>query len=299
MVRNDHILTFSLGIGVPFADTIERFIKLKLPSFTPISMELEWVRKLLKVHESADHTVVAEDGSTSGGALERGPAGRIRRALEFTAVGLVAATAATLVGYGLYRKLFEGRALGGRLASPPTPTPSPTATPTLTPTPRPTRPQPLHESKPKPSPEHQRRSSQYAVLPADGIYVRTSPSIGSAPTGTFREGTFVRSAGVRRIDADHDEWLFVSGPGARGWVEARFLELHPEGADGPAGRIDPTLARQGFKAVTVLSGETLSQIANDSHVDPQAVFDLVRRYMVDPNRIFPGDTVYMPRTASG
>jgi hypothetical protein len=177
--------------------------------------------------------------------------------------------------------------------------PGSTFTPTAAGHPNSSRsPAPGSSPKPKTSPGHQPAISRYVVQPADGVTVLASPSTGAAPVGVFHEGTFVLWAGTQHIDARGNQWLLVSGPGARGWVEARLLELHPEGAEGSTGRIDPTLAREaGLEAVTVLAGETLSQIAQDSHVDLQTILDLVRPYIVNPDKIFPGDTVYVPRTA--
>jgi hypothetical protein len=144
------------------------------------------------------------------------------------------------------------------------------------------------------------------VLPTDGLHVRAQHSTRASIVGTFREGTLVQ--GSARADVDGTQWIFVRevyvqpidghdevvGTGSRGWVEARLLELHPEGAEDPAGRYDPMLAREGFKAVTVLSGDTLAQIAKDSRVDTQDLLDLVERYILNPNEIFPGDTLYLP-----
>ena len=135
---------------------------------------------------------------------------------------------------------------------------------------------------------------QYVVVPLDGLNVRTAPATTAPVSGEFHEGTFVESNGTVVSDSSGNQWLQVSGPGGTGWVEGQFLAVHPEGSEDPTGRYDPTLAQAGYKSVVVLDHESLSQIAARSGVDLDSVEGLDGRYILNPNEIFPGDTVYIP-----
>jgi hypothetical protein len=63
----------------------------------------------------------------------------------------------------------------------------------------------------------------------------------------------------------------------------------------PTGRTDPTLAREGYKAVTVQHGETIWAIAVENGANPFATIALNASHICDPNEIYPGDVIYLPK----
>jgi hypothetical protein len=100
------------------------------------------------------------------------------------------------------------------------------------------------------------------------------------------------------VDAQGHEWVQVTGPDSdrqtvTGWVAAQYVRPHAQGGEDATGRIDQTLRSRGYIAVTVQPGDTIDDIAARYGTDPtQAV--AVNGHIIDPNLIFPGDTVYLP-----
>ena len=212
-------------------------------------------------------------------------------------------TVSALLGWTIYEaernrlhSLF-----GGGPATHPSPGVSPTATSSGSATPSaPSGPasggEGTHPKKTAPSKGKEPTDQQYVVLPGDGLNVRAEPSSTAHQTGEFNEGTFVQSTGTQAADSNGNRWMFVTGPGASGWVEGQYLRLHPEGAEGPTGREDPTLAREGYRSVTVFDNESLGQIAEDNGLSPKSVEGLDERYLLNPSQIYPGDQIYLPES---
>jgi LysM repeat protein len=80
-----------------------------------------------------------------------------------------------------------------------------------------------------------------------------------------------------------------------GWVDSRYLELHPEGAEGATGREDPTLAKEGYQSVTVVDNQTLGEIAEEYGVSLSSLENINDGFIVNPSLIYPGDQVYLPK----
>jgi len=170
--------------------------------------------------------------------------------------------------------------------------PSPSPSPSPSPTPTHHRPSPPRHL---PHPEHPPKPIQYVVLPIDGLNVRAAPSIEAHLKGVLREGSFVMAA-----PNDKNPWIYVTGRDAsgqaiQGWVETKYIKPHPAGAEGPHGRINPALAKKGDPAVTVQPGESIWSIAETHGFAPPLIERLNSPTFIDPNLIFPGDDVYLPR----
>ena len=143
---------------------------------------------------------------------------------------------------------------------------------------------------------------QLVVVPHDGLNLRSAPGTDSPKTGVFQHGTFLQPTGREAQDASGQNWKEVTGLDDRdrtttGWVSGNYVEPHAAGAMDDAGRINPDLAAQGYRAVTVQPGDTVTSIAQANGADPQDAVALNKDHLIDPNLIFPGDKVYIPGTA--
>lgn len=142
---------------------------------------------------------------------------------------------------------------------------------------------------------------QLVVVPRDGLNVREAPSAEAEKKGVLYHGTFVEATGGRETDAHGREWVEVKGRGTdggevQGWVAAEHVRTHAEGAMGPAGRVNPKLEEQGYRAVTVRPGDNVWQIARDGGVDFGATMRLNQDHLIDQSLVFAGDKVYLPGT---
>jgi hypothetical protein len=167
----------------------------------------------------------------------------------------------------------------------------------------PARPKPPVEAKPPVAPQPR----QLVVLPHQGLNVRTGPSVNAAKLGAFTSGTFVEATGQNAVDARGDTWVQVTGPDSdrrtvTGWVAAQYVTPHPQGGENATGRIDQIEQGQGYIAVTVRPGDTIDGIAARYGKDPAQAVVVNDGHIIDPNLIFPGDTVYLssgaPATAA-
>ncbi|GLS46833.1 hypothetical protein GCM10007884_48300 [Methylobacterium brachythecii] len=142
---------------------------------------------------------------------------------------------------------------------------------------------------------------QLAVVPPDGVNVRTGPSTTAAEAGVLRHGTFVTATGQRRTDANGQEWVQVRGPDpaerpVEGWVDGAYLQAHPDGAMGPNGRIDPALEKQRYASRDLRPGDSLWDVAQREGVDFRDTVELNKDHLIEPGRVFAGDRVYLPGT---
>ncbi|MGQ4274910.1 DUF6973 domain-containing protein [Terrihabitans sp. B22-R8] len=142
---------------------------------------------------------------------------------------------------------------------------------------------------------------QFVVVPHDGLNIRDEPN--GERISAFRNGTFIDGTGERRLDANGDEWIEVTGRDVNGtetsgWVNGRYLQANSTGDMGPTGRINPGLEEQGYQAVEIQDGDNVWDIARRNNVDPQEAVALNSEHLIDPNLIFAGDTVYLPGTAA-
>ena len=159
----------------------------------------------------------------------------------------------------------------------------------------PTQPKPPLQPKPPAPPQPQ----QLVVLPHDGLNVRVAPGVQAAKLGAFSSGTFVQTTGRTALDAQGRQWVQVTGPDndrqtVTGWVAAQYVTPHAQGGEDTAGRIDQTLRSRGYTAVTVQPGDTIDGIAARYGRDPARAVVVNNGHIIDPNLIFPGDTVYLP-----
>ncbi|WID99700.1 SH3 domain-containing protein (plasmid) [Bosea vestrisii] len=165
------------------------------------------------------------------------------------------------------------------------------------------RPQEVDQPQDQPEQPVEPQPEQFVVVPHDGLNLRADPSTEAQKLTVLRNGTFVDATGQRRIDANGDEWVEVSGRGvdgrdATGWVNGRYVQRNEIGEMGPTGRINPDLEQQGYRAVTIAEGESVWQAAERAGADPRETVRLNSGHLVDPNLVFAGDKVYLPGTAA-
>jgi hypothetical protein len=143
------------------------------------------------------------------------------------------------------------------------------------------------------------QTQQLVVLPHEGLNLRSAPGMHAGKLGAFSGGTFVQTAGKTATDAQGNRWVQVNGPVSdrqtmTGWVEAQYVTPHAQGGENATGRIDQTLRGQGHIATTVHPGDTIDGIAGRYGKDPAGAIVVNNGHIIDPNLIFPGDTVYLP-----
>jgi acyl dehydratase len=68
---------------------------------------------------------------------------------------------------------------------------------------------------------------------------------------------------------------------------------HAQGGEDATGRVDQTLRGQGYVPVMVHPGDTIDGIAARYGKDPTQAVVVNDGHIIDPNLIFPGDTVYL------
>ncbi|WP_338664473.1 LysM peptidoglycan-binding domain-containing protein [Pararoseomonas sp. SCSIO 73927] len=149
----------------------------------------------------------------------------------------------------------------------------------------------------------QGRPDQLVVVPRDGLNIRPSPDTSGAPTGVFQHGSFLQPTGQQATDAAGGTWVEVRGTDAadkpvQGWVAQEHTATHPDGAMDSTGRINPELEKAGFREVTVQPGDTIWDIAKREGTGFEDTVALNRDHIIQPDLIFPGDTVYLPGTAA-
>lgn len=167
--------------------------------------------------------------------------------------------------------------------------------------PRPVQPpQPTEPPHPVQPPRIQPQPRQLVVLPREGVNVRAQPSVASDKVAVVQSGSFLQADGKTATDAAGRRWASVSGTDVhdrptRGWVDAEFLQRHDAGAMNATGRVDPRLAAQGYDHVVGRVGDTVWDLATANGKDPSEAVKLNRDHIIDPNLIFEGDTIYMPK----
>jgi len=62
------------------------------------------------------------------------------------------------------------------------------------------------------------------------------------------------------------------------------------------GRFEPSLQKQGYEAVTVGPGDSLALIAARYDANLTEMIRLNEGHILNPRLIYPGDTVYLPKT---
>lgn len=140
---------------------------------------------------------------------------------------------------------------------------------------------------------------QLVVLPSDGLNLRSQPAADAPASTVLRPGSFVEETGERARDAAGNEWVPVSGYGTdgeihQGWVLSTLVTPHADGAMGEAGRINPALEGAGLDSVIVDTGDTIRLIATTNERDVVETVMLNMDHILDPDIVFPGDTVYLP-----
>jgi hypothetical protein len=156
-------------------------------------------------------------------------------------------------------------------------------------------PRPVHHKAPKAPPP-----AQLVVTANAGVYDRAAPSTRAKILGTLRAGSLVRPTGRHATTAGvRFEVVYGSNNGKplTGWVAAEYLRVHREGAMNASGdRYNPALTGPRYVAVTVEPGDTLASIAARNNAD-LAETEKLNDQIADPNVIYPGDTVYLRKSA--
>ena len=142
------------------------------------------------------------------------------------------------------------------------------------------------------------------VEPTDGLFVRDAPN--GDQTGIFQNGTFLRRTGEDVIADDGSVWIPVSGTdhmdqAVEGFVSADYVRSHSSatGAMDETGRINPALEYERYDEITVVTHDNLWDLAEAHGLDVDALVELNKDHILDPDLIFAGDTVYVPGTAQG
>ncbi|WP_175488819.1 scabin-related ADP-ribosyltransferase [Modicisalibacter muralis] len=155
--------------------------------------------------------------------------------------------------------------------------------------------QPDQPDEPTPEPT----TTQFVVLPADGLNLRARPSDEARIVMTFTHGTFLEETGPREADADGNAWVPVrgmsqAGKEQAGWVMARYVDENASGAMIESGRVNPELEEENYVSVDVYPKETLASIAVAHDRDIAEVVSL-NNHIVDPEILYPGDRIYLPK----
>lgn len=145
------------------------------------------------------------------------------------------------------------------------------------------------------------KPDQVVVVPHEGLNVRETPEAAGDKISAFQSGTFLQPTGQQATDAQGNQWIEVTGLDAndkhvQGWVSAQYVQTHAAGAMDDTGRINPDLDKQGYSTHTVVPGDTIWDVAKREGVDFQEMVALNSDHLIDPNLIFPGDTLYIPGT---
>ncbi|WP_376091789.1 LysM peptidoglycan-binding domain-containing protein [Roseomonas sp. CCTCC AB2023176] len=140
---------------------------------------------------------------------------------------------------------------------------------------------------------------QLVVVPRDGVSVRPTPGTDEPRTGVLQHGTFAQPTGQRATDGTGREWVEVRSTDVadkpiQGWVAAEYTAPHPEGGMDATGRINPDLEHAGYREVQVKPGDTIWDISRREGTDFHETVALNRDHIIQPDLIFPGDTVYLP-----
>ncbi len=145
-------------------------------------------------------------------------------------------------------------------------------------------------------------AGQFVVSPRQGANVRAAPGVDAPAVSTLRHGEPVLQTGPSQVDADGERWIPVVGrdQGRRsvtGFVREDLVVSHAAGDKGPEGRFDPGLERQGYFAVEVQRTDTLRDICLRHGVSEDEIDDVIalNHQIIDPDLIYPGDTVYLPQ----
>ena len=178
-------------------------------------------------------------------------------------------------------------------APPPASTPTQPSAPKSGETPAPTP-----SAPPRPAPFV---GQQVVVTPHDGLNVRMAPGTGFDKVGVLRNGSFLQTTGPDMADAAGRHWTPVSGTGVddkpvRGWVATEYTKPHAAGAMNDTGRTDPALGHAGDRAVVARDGDSVWSIAARNGANPEQTEALNRDHLIEPDLIFKGDTVYLPKS---
>lgn len=138
-------------------------------------------------------------------------------------------------------------------------------------------------------------------MPPAGLNVRDEPSLEGDVIAVLQHGSFIVTGEETCTDEMNREWvrgesLDDADRVVTGWVAADYLLPHEEGAMDETGRIAPAYEERGFTKHLLEYGESMWSIARENGVDFEEMVELNRRHDIDPNRVFPGDTVYIPGT---
>jgi LysM repeat protein len=156
-----------------------------------------------------------------------------------------------------------------------------------------------HVPQRSPAPQPAGPHGQYVVTPLDGLNIRVAPSTSAAKEGAILSGSFVQATGKTGTDSSGNTWFEVSATDmndhpVEGWVEARYLAQHPQGALRGTGRIDPSEGPPAYRPVVVQPGQTVFGIARENGVPVSTLEGSNRQHIIDPSLIFPGDVIYVP-----
>ncbi|MEM9438871.1 MAG: LysM domain-containing protein [Pseudomonadota bacterium] len=142
------------------------------------------------------------------------------------------------------------------------------------------------------------------VEPSQGLALRDAPN--GDRTAVFQNGTFLRRVGGNVVAADGSIWVPVTGTDhfdqqVEGFVNADYVRSHSSatGAMADTGRINPSLEYERFDKITVVTHDSLWDLAAGQGIDFVELVALNQDHIIDPDLIFAGDTVYVPGTAKG
>ncbi|WP_169712153.1 LysM peptidoglycan-binding domain-containing protein [Paracoccus contaminans] len=150
------------------------------------------------------------------------------------------------------------------------------------------------------APAPQKLKTRLVVQPMEGINVRSAPN--GEKIGAYQGTAFLGTWGETRFDAKGQEWQKVVGLSQDdkelvGWVRTDLVRTYPMemGAMDKVGRINPSVEKGMFRLYKVQDDDSLWNIAKKNGWDFEALLKANKGHVVNPNRIYRGDSIYVPK----
>lgn len=158
---------------------------------------------------------------------------------------------------------------------------------------------PAPELPPAKKPQRELLKTRLVVQPMEGINVRSTPN--GDKIGSFQGTAFLGTWGETRKDASGQLWQRVIGltqddKELVGWIRSDLVRAFPmqQGAMDPVGRISPSTEKGMYQLIKVKDDDTLWGLAKKNGWDFQELLKANKGHVVNPNRIYRGDSIYVP-----
>lgn len=137
------------------------------------------------------------------------------------------------------------------------------------------------------------------VTARSGLNVRTGPSVDSDKKTALSPGAFAMTLAGASPGAG-SQWIPIvsaspeTGP-ISGWVSGNYMRPDVDGVGGGAGRVNLELeADSRFARIIAQPLDSIIRIARANNADPVKTVMLNMDHIPDPDKLFPGDRVYLP-----